>query len=671
MSRFLHDHKMQFVFLWSVFVPLCALGFWTFDTAVGVSAHWPAPVIMLTVLAANSRSTRFDRRATTRAMLVMPWLFTVSGLPFGYSPLHLLWMGVVTEVVMLGLLLTYRRFVRDQWFPKRPQGVFAFGILAGLFTAPLIEFGGVPGAVIGGALGTDVNLAWAYRIQIVVILGGFSGFTFWHSPLQPASHVQYRAAMPFLAVVSILAVGLPYFYPEYPIAWFMLIPAVWIGLCLTPRWATVALLVVIAVPSVLQHTEFMRMSADGVVSPLLSMELGLGAMISLTYVIVVFRESAAHLTDRVKAAADHGAAQNELLTRVIQSMNDGVLITNTAGEVVMSNPAARALLGRPNASSTQWTGAYGLRASDGSELDREQLTDLLAPPIDDFAQVNVQVPGGSDEPDRIYSLSARALFHRKQPLNVVVISDITASHSRQRELEAFAGTVAHDLKNPLAALALWVELAEQDVDDDPESGLNAIEQSRAASTRMNRMIDDYLAYTVTRAGVLRTTTLHLAPLVDDVIAVYAARESAPTFEVDADIALVADPALTRQLLANLVANSIKYARPGEPAYVRIRAQHDGEGWVRVAVDDMGVGIDEADCELIFKPFARTATGASANQGIGLGLALCQAIVQRHRGRIVARPNDWGGMTVEFTLPAAEDAPAPERVAAVAGRRPLS
>ena len=105
------------------------------------------------------------------------------------------------------------------------------------------------------------------------------------------------------------------------------------------------------------------------------------------------------------------------------------------------------------------------------------------------------------------------------------------------------------------------------------------------------------------------------------------------------------------LIGNLIGNAVKYARPGEPARVRVSGGvHKHPGWTRILVEDRGIGISAADAERIFDRFSRTAHGSATGEGTGLGLALCRSIVERHRGTISAHRNAWGGATFEFTLP---------------------
>ncbi|MFD0518058.1 sensor histidine kinase [Paractinoplanes durhamensis] len=123
----------------------------------------------------------------------------------------------------------------------------------------------------------------------------------------------------------------------------------------------------------------------------------------------------------------------------------------------------------------------------------------------------------------------------------------------------------------------------------------------------------------------------------------------PRFEID-DLAVVdADPVLTRQLLENLIGNAIKYTATGVVPRIAVSCEPTGDGFVRVAVDDNGIGIPAGQHEAIFQNFHR-AHAAAGYAGTGLGLAICKRIVERHGGTITAAGNDLGGSRMTFTLP---------------------
>jgi light-regulated signal transduction histidine kinase (bacteriophytochrome) len=104
----------------------------------------------------------------------------------------------------------------------------------------------------------------------------------------------------------------------------------------------------------------------------------------------------------------------------------------------------------------------------------------------------------------------------------------------------------------------------------------------------------------------------------------------------------------QQLFQNLVGNAIKYRRPETPPVINVKAQRDGENWL-FCVRDNGLGIEAEYKERIFGLFKRLHTGDEYS-GTGIGLAICQRIVERHQGRIWVESEPGKGSTFKFTLP---------------------
>ena len=111
----------------------------------------------------------------------------------------------------------------------------------------------------------------------------------------------------------------------------------------------------------------------------------------------------------------------------------------------------------------------------------------------------------------------------------------------------------------------------------------------------------------------------------------------------------ANPTQMRQLFQNLIANALKFHRPGEKPMVRVRPVCVAGSECRIDVEDNGIGFDERHLERIFVPFQRLH-GRSEYEGTGMGLAICKKIVERHGGNIVAESAAGKGSTFIITLP---------------------
>lgn len=653
-----------------MYVVLCALGLASYHPADRLAESWSWPALGAGALMfawpgrgagrgagrAASRGTGWRRFVACLGVLVVTPAVVAALVP-GLDALTGLRLGAATTAAVTAGLAAYRVLGSGSWFPHRLSDVPLLASTTGLAGAASIALGGVPAAGLGGTGSWPLDMAWFVRYQVGCIFAVLAIVSLWHPPRPQHAAARVTPLLPLLVPLSVGCLTIPYVYPQYPIAWVVFVPAVWAGLTLTPRGLGVAAIAIPIAPAIISRSSLAQFGAATRLPAQLVMEFLLAISIVMAYVIVVLRENTARVAMGNLAGAEAEAAQNGLLNTVIETIDDGVLLVDPGGRIVMSNPAARRFLGSGKARvGTVWAAPDGLRDATGALLSRERLRDLLMEPGAGAVPVVLRSPTTQGR-QRVYSVSAHPLGRRQPPLTIVVISDVSAEHDRHSQLETFAGAVAHDLKNPLASLALWMDLADVEAEFDVEGGRAALHEAREVGLRMRDLIDDYLAYTVTREGTLRPATLELGTLAADVARLYAAEGDAVRLSIDAPQTVHADPALVRQLLSNLVANSVKYRRADQPARIHITGRADAvPGWIRVDVVDRGLGIAPAERDRVFEPFSRSARDqASGRGGVGMGLALCHAIVTRHGGTITAAGNQWGGTTITFTLPEARAA----------------
>jgi signal transduction histidine kinase len=119
---------------------------------------------------------------------------------------------------------------------------------------------------------------------------------------------------------------------------------------------------------------------------------------------------------------------------------------------------------------------------------------------------------------------------------------------------------------------------------------------------------------------------------------------------------MADRVQMAQLFQNLIGNALKFCREGEAPHVKIYAQavRDANGACEICVEDNGIGFDEKYLNKVFLPFQRLHGRGSGYEGVGMGLAICKKIVDRHGGEITARSELGKGSTFIVTLPAEKE-----------------
>lgn len=219
-----------------------------------------------------------------------------------------------------------------------------------------------------------------------------------------------------------------------------------------------------------------------------------------------------------------------------------------------------------------------------------------------------------------------------------------------KELEAFSYTVSHDLRAPLRGIDGFSRILLEDHASQLEpEGQRYLGRVRALTQRMGQLIDDLLAFSRLGRQTLHTQTVAPGPLIQSVLAeLRPDNDGRPVELIVGDLpACQADPALLRQVFANLLSNALKYAR--QRAVIRIEV-----GWHLSAnayfVRDNGAGFDMRYADKLFKVFQRLHTD-EAFEGTGVGLAIVHRIIQRHGGRIWAEAEIDQGATFYFTLKA--------------------
>ena len=219
------------------------------------------------------------------------------------------------------------------------------------------------------------------------------------------------------------------------------------------------------------------------------------------------------------------------------------------------------------------------------------------------------------------------------------------------DLRLFAFAASHDLQEPLRMITSYSQLLVKGYRDRPEADAKIwVEFITEGTRRMQALLADLLAYTQ-----LGAETQEIAPV--DLNGVFrAAVENCKAAVAESGAEVSCDPLPTvpghephfLQLLQNLIGNSLKY-RGGRPPRIQVFAQEEKGGWL-IGVKDNGIGIAPEYHRQIFAAFKRLH-GRNI-PGTGIGLAICQRVVNRYGGRIWVDSQEGQGATFYFTLPAA-------------------
>jgi PAS domain S-box-containing protein len=250
----------------------------------------------------------------------------------------------------------------------------------------------------------------------------------------------------------------------------------------------------------------------------------------------------------------------------------------------------------------------------------------------------------ADEIDRLNAELERRVTARTAELDAA-----------NKELEAFAYSVSHDLRAPLRHISgfstLLADRTSAELDEKSRHYVDVITRS---VNEMGVLIDDLLQFSRTGRAELTIEPVDMDVVIQEALA--PLRHETASRELDWSIEPVpranADRALIRQVWANLLGNAVKYTRPVTPARIKVSASAT-DGVVVYSVADNGVGFDMQYAHKLFGVFQRLHD-ASEFEGTGIGLANVHRIVTRLHGRVWAEGELGKGATFSFSLPIAKE-----------------
>ena len=376
-------------------------------------------------------------------------------------------------------------------------------------------------------------------------------------------------------------------------------------------------------------------------------------------VIALSRQQFFETIDDLERSEAVLAVRAEELDLVMAHLQDGVAIIEEGGRILHSNKALRTAFGSrpdepldrvrdPEENPSQAFHPDGrpleeaenplTRAFMGEHIEGEEYYH-----IDEFGVARwlqcwaFPMPHAVDAPVRA----------------MILIRDTTADTTHRESLVSFAGTVAHDLNNPLSVIDGWAEALEEDLANSDENDALAaapmVQHIRAGVEQMRGFIGDLLAHAVARDQTLSCEQVALRNMVKHIVDTRDRPHDGGEIFAGELYDVWADRVLLRQVLDNLISNSFKYVDAGTVPRVLIEAEKVDDNWVKVMVRDNGIGIPPEQRQRVFDRFERLTANNYA--GTGLGLAIVKRIVVRHGGTITIGDNPEGvGTCFEFTLP---------------------
>lgn len=361
------------------------------------------------------------------------------------------------------------------------------------------------------------------------------------------------------------------------------------------------------------------------------------------------------MADKLQVQMKKRARAKSRLDTVLHVMTDGVLILSKTGEVRLINPAAARLLHTTEARALNHSFMQAARDHRVGEV----WTRCRESGQEEMAAIEIS-------PTQFVRVVVTPYLKRAGRGYLVIIQDLTQLRRLQTIRQDFISNVSHELRTPLASLRALVETLRDSALDDPPAAHRFLDRMEVEVDALTQMVEELLELSRIESGQV---PLRLSPVLPNAAIVPAAERLRPqvernqlalTLDVPRDLPLVLiDAGRIHQVVTNLLHNAIKFTPPG--GSIRLVATPQGD-YIRVMVEDTGIGIAPAELPRIFERFYKADRSRAAG-GTGLGLAISKHVIQAHGGKIWAESEEGEGSRFYFTLPMAEPVPGRGPIAA--------
>jgi len=346
--------------------------------------------------------------------------------------------------------------------------------------------------------------------------------------------------------------------------------------------------------------------------------------------------------------------QTHRLEALVQSLHDGLILTDLHGKVIYANKRVREL------------GEFSTKRLSGLHADQilAQIIDKASEKPNKKNQIQkILNKKGEKKIEISQSIQGQNVHLRLEVFNVndedgtaigrgIFFHDITADRELDRMRSSLVSTVSHELRTPLAAIKGYAStMLADDVEWDRDAQREFLNIISDESDRLTNLVNNLLDLSRIEVGSLKLSREKCD--IKEIIS-NAAKGAQLSTKAKLEIKIksrlpgvYADPLRLESILRNLIENSIKYA--GEEAKIQVEVKKN-EKDVVFRVSDNGPGIPQKEGQRIFERFYRVDDSLTRlTSGAGLGLAICQGLVRAHGGKIWTEPQD-SGACIAFTIP---------------------
>jgi two-component system phosphate regulon sensor histidine kinase PhoR len=359
------------------------------------------------------------------------------------------------------------------------------------------------------------------------------------------------------------------------------------------------------------------------------------------------------LAENLSATLAELRGERDLFGRMLESMQEGVLVLDRDFRILLVNPALRGML------------LLGGDIVGRMPIETIRNTDLQS--VLDSAATSGEPSSGEMEiggpRPRRFMVHATPLTGEPRGL-VAVFVDVTEIRRLESMRKDFVANVSHELRTPITAVRSAAETARRTIEKDPEAAIRFVDMIERNACRLQELVEDLLELSRIESKQARfeAEPVEVGPVVEQILALFREpverkRQRAVAASTESLPAVLGDRRAIEQVLTNLVENAVKYCPDGATITVRATekaaAGNADARTVRIAVEDTGPGIEAKHLPRLFERFYRADKGRSRDMGgTGLGLSIVKHLVEAMDGKVGVESTPGKGTSFWFTLPVA-------------------
>lgn len=355
-----------------------------------------------------------------------------------------------------------------------------------------------------------------------------------------------------------------------------------------------------------------------------------------------------------RLASAMSSMQQERSTDVLNSLSEGIAVTDDHGAITLTNNALSVLL----TGQADHAAVHGKKLTDLLEVESFDPNSILLDPSCDSRAVAIELDRSTPEGESILRVSRnpiRTAEGANANGHAWVVRDITQQKLSDRMRDQFLDSATHELRTPLSNIRAYAETLACMDEIDVESQKTFCNTINTEATRLARFIDDLLSISSMEVGSMSLTRSNCD--IERVLTEAVSKISGQAEQKGIVVETVLPPKYPKMkldkdkfqiALVNLLGNAVKYTPDGGNVTLRVKVS---DASIQIEIEDTGVGISEEELPRVFDKFFRSQSDdVQSITGTGLGLSMTQEIIRLHGGELSATSTLGEGSTFILTVP---------------------